>query len=64
VIVTYFLCAVVLSSLPCLPFTTEEGCATAVNNLDLRIVEQAKCAKVEMLHFIDTPTSPLPPRKP
>jgi len=64
VIVTFYLCAVLQGDLPCMPFATEETCNIAINGLDSRFIEEAECARVETLFYIDTDTSPLPPRKP
>ena len=63
-IVTFYMCASLLGSLPCVPFATGEACNTAINGLDLRLVEQSECARVETLLYISPDTSPLPPRKP
>ena len=63
-ITTYYLCAMLMNTLPCLPFTTEEDCIMASSALDTRLVQRSRCATVRMRLYISPDWAPIPPKRP
>ena len=63
-ITTYYLCAVLMNTLQCLPFATEEACITANGALAPQLVQRSECAKVTMRLYASQDWAPIPPRNP